>query len=110
MVTEVSLPQPKKAHGPNSVTLFGMAIEVRPSHLIKASLPISVTLFGMVIEVRPLQPPKAHAPISVTLSGMLIEERPLQSLKALIVFTLSGIVIVPCTPPPHRIKIVFFLS
>ena len=67
--TVVRLSQLLKASPPISVTLLGMATDVRPVDL-KAELPISSTLLGMVTDVRFPQPPKAESSIFHTLLGM----------------------------------------
>ena len=51
--------QPEKASSPIVVTRFGIIIEVKEEHCLKAPTRIVVTRFGIVTEVREEQPEKA---------------------------------------------------
>ena len=58
------------------VTLFGIVIEVKPSHPLKAEVPMLVTLFGIVIVVKPSHPLKAPQPIFEMVLGIIVVEQP----------------------------------
>lgn len=75
-----------KAPFPILVTLLGIVMLLRVSHLPKAYSPILVTLFGMIMLVRKRQIEKAPSPILVTPFGilMLVRESQLLYLQPII--------------------------
>ena len=90
--TEVNSVLPK-AFSAILVNPFPMPTVLRPESL-NAIFPMTVTLSGIMIAVRLSHLKNAEFPIASTLSGMITPERVLHSEKAEvpIVFTVSGIV------------------